>query len=119
MWAKEVPILCRKVWQEYCAVMWMQERNAWDEDCAEEHEWSGQEAADLHRKALKEAAEIARAGVSDGFEESRQRTVFEFGEFLSKVRQGLSVKAATDLDVIAFIQGWWVPSHVKPVLDIL
>jgi hypothetical protein len=36
---------------------------------------------------------------------------FEFAGFLESMGQGLEVESATDLDVIAFIQGSWLPAH--------
>lgn len=66
---------------------------------------------DLYKKALTEAAKIAGYTVSQGFEDSRQKTFGEFEEFLLRIGHGLSVESASDLDVIAFIQGHWLPAH--------
>jgi integrase len=68
-------------------------------------------SAELYRKALTEGAAIAGCSVSQGFEESRQKTFAEFESFLSRVGHGLSVEQASDLDVIAFMQGQWLPGH--------
>jgi hypothetical protein len=73
---------------------------------------SEHDARRLYQTALSEAATIAAGSVSQGFEDSRQKSFSEFESFLGKVGQGLSVDNATDLDVIAFVQGWWVPAHI-------
>jgi integrase len=69
------------------------------------------EGDELYRKALGEAAEMARMSVSQGFEDSRQKTFAEFETFLESIGRGLSVERASDLDVIAFMQGDWIPRH--------
>lgn len=74
-------------------------------------ELSEEASVELYMKALTEAAAIAGCSVSQGFEESRQETFAEFESFLSKVGHGLSVEQASDLDVIAFMQGQWLPGH--------
>jgi integrase len=79
----------------------------------EGEEMSESEAIHLYETALNEAAAIAGESVSKGFEASRRRTVEEFKEFLEKVGRGVGLENASDLDVIAFIQGWWLPAHLK------
>jgi hypothetical protein len=74
-------------------------------------EMTERESSELYRKALGEAAEIAKQSVSQGFEESRRKTFAEFETFLERVRHGLSAERASDLDVIAFMQGDWIPRH--------
>jgi integrase len=74
-------------------------------------EMSQGEAAELYQRALSEAAEIASESVSQGFEESRRKTMWEFETFLTRLGQGISIENARDLDVIAFVQGWWIPAH--------
>jgi hypothetical protein len=69
------------------------------------------DARKLYQTALSEAAAIAAESVSQGFEDSRRKSFHEFETFLGNVGQGLSVENATDLDVIAFVQGWWIPAH--------
>jgi hypothetical protein len=71
------------------------------------------EATALYETALGEAAGIAAESVSKGFEASRRRTVEEFEEFLEILGWGVGFETATDLDVIAFIQGWKLPAHLK------
>lgn len=70
-------------------------------------------AVALYQTALDEAAEIAGESVSKGFKASRQRTADEFEEFLEALGWGIGFETATDVDVIAFIQGWWLPGHLK------
>jgi integrase len=60
---------------------------------------------------LREAAEVASRSVSKGFEESRQKTFDEFQEFLGAVGQGKRLETANGLDVVAFVQGYWLPKH--------
>jgi integrase len=72
---------------------------------------SSDKGEELYRKALTEAAKIAGCSVSQGFEDSRQKTLTEFESFLASIGQGLSIERASDLDVIAFIQGQWLPAH--------
>jgi hypothetical protein len=66
----------------------------------------------VYGKALKEAAAIANLSFSNKFEENRRKTWDEFREFIGRVGHGLSVEAACDLDVIAFVQGVWLPGHL-------
>jgi hypothetical protein len=72
-----------------------------------------EDAVALYQTALDEAAEIAGESVSKGFKASRRRTADEFEEFLEALGWGIGFETATDLDVIAFIQGWWLPGHLK------
>jgi hypothetical protein len=81
------PILCRERWQGEAARLWKRERSVWGDEGGEEREWTDNQAATLYKKALTEAAEIAGKSVSSGFEESRQKTVFEFGNFLAIIHQ--------------------------------
>lgn len=76
---------------------------------ADEMESAAGEA--LYEQALTEAARIANRSVSAAFEGSRRKTFSEFCEFLQRIGQGLSVENASDMDVIAFIQGDWMPKH--------
>jgi hypothetical protein len=39
--------------------------------------------------------------------------MWEFETFLSRIGQGISVESARDLDVLAFVQGWWLPFHLS------
>jgi hypothetical protein len=41
----------------------------------------------------------------------RQKTVLEFETFLSRIGHGLNLEQASNLDVIAFVQGCWIPAH--------
>jgi integrase len=77
----------------------------------EDEPWSEAQSRDLYAKALTEAGQIASRSVSTGFEERRKRTFDEFTEFMEKVGHGVSIDTASDLDVLAFIQGWWLPAH--------
>jgi hypothetical protein len=72
---------------------------------------SDERSEDLYMRALTEAAKIAGYSVSQGFKDSRQKTFAEFEKFLLGVGHGLSVERASDLDVIAFMQGQWLPAH--------
>jgi hypothetical protein len=49
--------------------------------------------------------------VSRGFEDSWQKTWVEFEEFLGSIGHGLDAANASDLDVIAFVQGQWLKAH--------
>jgi hypothetical protein len=62
---------------------------------------------------LTEAGALANRSVSEGFESSRQKIWAEFENLIEKVGHGLSIETASDLDVIAFMQGYWVPEHRK------
>jgi hypothetical protein len=79
----------------------------------EREEMKGGDAVALYQTALSEAAGIAAESVSKGFEASRRRTAEEFEEFLEMLGWGIGFEDATDLDVIAFNQGWWLPAHRK------
>jgi integrase len=70
-----------------------------------------EESAKLYEEALNEAGRIAGYGVSRGFEDSRQKVFAEFTEFVESVGFGLDVETASDLDVITFVQGHWLPKH--------
>jgi hypothetical protein len=80
---------------------------------AEGKEMSEREAMMLYETALNEAAVIASESVSKSFEASKRRTAEEFEEFLEKIGRGVGLESASDLDVIAFVQGWWLPAHLK------
>lgn len=110
-----MPIDCRERWEETWAAMWKDARgaNLRTAELEEEEEMSESEAGPLYRKALSEAAEIAAESVSSGFKASRQRTVGEFGGFLERLGRGIGLESARDLDVIAFVQGWWLPAHLQ------
>jgi integrase len=77
----------------------------------EDEPWAEAQSQDLYTRAWFEAGKIASRSVTAGFEERRRRTFEEFTEFLAKVGHGVSVETASDLDVLAFIQGWWLPAH--------
>lgn len=64
---------------------------------------------EFYASTLKEAAAVANRSVSNGFEESRKRTWGEFRDFCSLV--GKDPLEARDLDVIAFVHGYWLPRH--------
>jgi integrase len=70
-----------------------------------------QRSEDFYEKALSDAARIASFSVSRGFEDSRQKIWAEFGEFLVSIGHRLDVERASDLDVIAFVQGSWLARH--------
>jgi hypothetical protein len=74
-------------------------------------EWCRAESETLYKQALSEAARITGFSVSRGFEENRQKTWGEFEDFLASMGHGLDAERASDLDVIAFVQGWWLPAH--------
>jgi hypothetical protein len=74
--------------------------------------WSEAASERFYRKALIEGAAIANQSVSIKFEDGRRKTWCEFLEFLNNVGRGMSVENACDLDVIAFVEGIWLPAHV-------
>jgi hypothetical protein len=105
--------LCReRSRQEEAATAWKAARGAGECAGHSGNVMSESEARKLYQRALGDAAEIAKKSVSDGFEESRKKTASEFCEFLDEIGHGLAFENATDMDVIAFIQGWWLPAHV-------
>jgi hypothetical protein len=108
-------MLYRERWEEECATIWKEARGVSEgmSPEADGEEMSESEARLLYEKALNEAAAIARESVSKGFEASRRRTVEDFEDSLQKVGRGLGLENASDLDVIAFVQGWWLPAHLK------
>ncbi|GAQ93491.1 putative DNA breaking-rejoining enzymes [Klebsormidium nitens] len=69
-----------------------------------------QAARQRYEQALQEGGVISRKSVSEGFEDSRQKTFQEFVEFLGSVGCE-NVREASGADVIAFVQGWWLVSH--------
>jgi integrase len=101
---------CREKWQRRSAAVWRESRFG-GKKRSEPEEGTERESKELYRKALSEAAQIAGFSVSQGFEDSRQRTWYEFGEFLGSIGHGLTTEEASDLDVIAFVQGYWLPTH--------
>jgi hypothetical protein len=92
--------------------VWRKERHTEEESTSAEL-WNDAESEAIYGRALREGAAIANLSVSSKFEESRRKTWDEFIQFLGKVRRGLSVQTATDLYVIAFVQGVWLPGHVE------
>jgi hypothetical protein len=100
------------MWQDEAAVLWKGRRMG---DTGPECglEMSEQDARKLYQTALSKAATIAAGSVSQGFDDSRRKSWSEFKCFLGKVGQCLNVENATNLDVIAFIPGWWIPA-AKP-----
>jgi hypothetical protein len=97
--------------QKVCAALWQKGRHVGEQSTAAEN-WSNESSEAVHARALREGAAIANLSVSSKFEESRRKTWGEFVEFLGKVGRGVSVQTATDLDIIAFVQGVWLPAHV-------
>lgn len=108
-------MLYRERWGEDCAVIWKKARGVSGTERAggEGEEMNEKEALSLYERALKEAAEIAGESVSKGFEASRRRTVEGFEAFLEKIGRGIGLENASDLDAIAFVQGWWLPAHLR------
>lgn len=70
-----------------------------------------QAARQRYAEALEEGGRLCRKAVSGGFEDERRKTFSEFGEFLTSI--GCEVEAAEGLDVVAFVQGWWLKNHQK------
>jgi hypothetical protein len=100
---------------ENCAILWKKARGVSGGEMQREEgeEMSEREARRLYETTLNEAAKIANESVSKGFEASRRQMVEEFEEFLEKIGRGVGLENASDLDVIAFVQGWWLPAHLK------
>jgi hypothetical protein len=84
-----------------------------DEQSVAAESWSDEAYEAFYGRALSEGAAIANMSVSNKFEESRRKTWNEFSEFLGKVGRGSSVQTTSDLDVIAFVQGVWLPAHLS------
>lgn len=91
--------------------MWRTEWHINEQSTAAET-WDDEVSEAVYANALREGAAIANLSVSSKFEESRRKSWSEFVEFLGKVGRGVNVQTATDLDVIAFVQGVWLPAHV-------
>jgi integrase len=98
-------------WRDQCAAMWQKGRHMEERDTAAEM-LSDEASKALYERALSEGAAIANMSVSQKFEDSRQKTWDEFLDFLGRVGRGVNVQTASNLDVIAFIQGVWLPAHV-------
>jgi integrase len=94
-------------------MIWGEGRRVGGESRQVEEEWNEEEEENIYRRALTEAAAIANRSVSKGFEESRQKVWAEFNNFLERVGHGLRAETACDLDVIAFVQGFWIPEHKR------
>jgi hypothetical protein len=103
-------VVCRDEWQQANARLWKEKRFGSEQAFVPE-ERSEQESEELYKKALSDAARIAGFSVSRKFKESRQRTWAEFQEFLGRTGHGLDAANASDLDVIAFVQGHWISAH--------
>jgi integrase len=91
--------------------MWRKKRHLEEQSTTAEM-WSDEVSEAFYERALREGAAIANMSVSNKFEESRRKTWDEFVEFLGKVGRGSGVQTASDLDIIAFVQGVWLPAHV-------
>lgn len=63
----------------------------------------------FYTAALQGAAEVAGKSVSGSFEDCRKKTWGEFCTFCSLV--GKRAEDAIDLDVVAFVHGFWLPRH--------
>lgn len=72
--------------------------------------WEDEEVKRFYSESLQGAAGIANRGVSEGFEDGRRRTWGEFEEFCGHV--GIDASRAADVDVLAFVHGYWLPRHV-------
>jgi hypothetical protein len=101
--------MCRDEWQQRSAHVWRAARFGAEKKKKPEMR-TVEESTKLYEQALSEAGRIAGFGVSRrGFEDSRQKVFSEVTEFLEIVGFGLDVDTATDLDVITFVQGHWLP----------
>jgi integrase len=106
-----MPMLFRRnKWQKRNAILWKEGRFG-KETLGAAEERTREESEALYSRALSEAARFAGFSVSRGFEDSRQKTWAELGEFLASIGHGLDVERASDLDVIAFVQGGWMATH--------
>jgi integrase len=103
-------VLCRHEWQQRNARLWRETRFG-SERAFMPAERSQQESEELYNKALSDAAKIAGFSVSRGFDESRQKTWAEFEEFFGSIGHYVDAGSASDLDVIAFVQGHWISTH--------
>lgn len=72
--------------------------------------WDDEQVRRFYAESLQSAAGIANRGVNEGFEDSRKRTWGEFEEFCGHV--GIDCDSAADVDVLAFVHGFWLPRHV-------
>lgn len=71
-----------------------------------------QMARKRYEQAVVEGGEVSRKAVSSGFEDGRQKTFAEYERFLESVGCP-EAGAASGVDVVAFLQGWWIPGHQK------
>ncbi|GAQ88041.1 putative Phage_integrase [Klebsormidium nitens] len=69
-------------------------------------------ARERYEAAVREGGRVSRKAVSGGFEEEREKTFAEYRESLTSVGCP-DVLEAVGMDVVAFIQGWWLPNHEK------
>jgi hypothetical protein len=74
--------------------------------------WTEAASERLYKDALREGAAIANRSVSTKFEEGPRKTWEEYTEFIGRVGRGLSVDNASDLDIIAVVQGVWIRTYV-------
>lgn len=90
--------------------MWKRARGVGTQGNEMGRRWGDEEVRRFYAESLQSAAGIANRGVSDGFEEGRKRTWSEFEEFCGHV--GVTPSGAADVDVLAFVHGYWQPRHV-------
>lgn len=74
--------------------------------------WDEEATEAVYARALRKGAAIANLSVSNKFEENRGKTWNEYLGFFGRVGRGSNVENATDVDVIAFVQGVWIPAHI-------
>lgn len=71
-----------------------------------------QAARKRYEQAIEEGGRVSQRAVSSGFEDGRHKSFAEFERFLESIGCP-GVGAASGVDVVAFLQGWWLPSHQK------
>lgn len=102
--------MCREEWHKAKEAEWLEQRGAGTGKKRGREERTVEAARLRYSDAVKEAAEVSRKGVSTGFEEEREKTFEEFRGFLEEIGCG-DCREASGVDVVAFIQGWWMKRH--------
>lgn len=89
---------------------WRRARGVNGEETGRPEEGVVAEARERYARAVEEAGKLCRKAVSTNFEDERTKMFAEFREFLGSIGCR-RLEDARGVDVVAFIQGWWLPGH--------